>query len=69
MKFCRICGTEIATKDGENLCVKCDDAVATDGPKKAKLAQARKQRRAREQALRDCGLVRVRGAMGGTYWE
>ncbi len=23
----------------------------------------------REQAMRDCGLVKVRGALGGVYWE
>jgi len=26
-------------------------------------------RKAREQAMRDCGLVKVRGALGGVYWE
>jgi hypothetical protein len=26
-------------------------------------------RRMREAVLRDCGLVKVRGAQGGTYWE
>ena len=26
-------------------------------------------RRARDQAMRDIGLVKVRGALGGTYWE
>lgn len=26
-------------------------------------------RKEREGALRDCGLIKVRGAMGGTYWE
>lgn len=26
-------------------------------------------RQEREQALRDCGLVKARGALGGTYWE
>lgn len=26
-------------------------------------------RRAREDAYRSCGLVKVRGALGGTYWE
>ena len=26
-------------------------------------------RRARAQAYRDCGLTRVKGALGGTYWE
>ena len=35
------------------------------------LARQRKNaaRRMRDQAYRDCGLVRVRGALGGVYWE
>ena len=28
-----------------------------------------KARRERDQARRDCGLVKVRGNLGGTYWE
>jgi hypothetical protein len=28
-----------------------------------------KARRERDQAMRDLGLVRVRGALGGVYWE
>lgn len=32
-------------------------------------AKARRARKAREAALRSCGLVKVRGALGGTYWE
>ena len=31
--------------------------------------KARDARKARDQVLRDCGLVKVRGALGGTYWE
>jgi hypothetical protein len=31
--------------------------------------RARDNRRARESAMRDCGLVKVRGNLGGTYWE
>lgn len=27
------------------------------------------RRRERDQAMRDCGLVKVRGNLGGTYWE
>ena len=27
------------------------------------------KRRAREQTLRDLGLTKVRGALGGVYWE
>jgi hypothetical protein len=32
-------------------------------------ARARESRNARNDAARSCGLVRVRGAQGGTYWE
>lgn len=28
-----------------------------------------KARRERDQAMRDLGLVKVRGNLGGTYWE
>jgi len=28
-----------------------------------------KGRRDRDQAMRDMGMVKVRGALGGTYWE
>ena len=35
--------------------------------KKRKLRN--KQRRERDQTLRDLGLKKVRGALGGTYWE
>jgi uncharacterized Zn finger protein (UPF0148 family) len=66
MKVCENCGVEIATKDGDNLCRPCDE-VATS----KELAKRRRNadRRAREDALRSCRLVKVRGAMGGTYWE
>ena len=62
-KVCEICGDEIGTKDGDNRCQACEEASA------AKKAKARKARRQREAVLRDCGLVKVRGALGGTYWE
>lgn len=61
MKTCQTCGDEIATRDGDNHCLSCEDG------KKRKLAKQR--RKEREDALRSCGLVKVRGAMGGTYWE
>jgi len=28
-----------------------------------------RNRRMRDQVRRDCGLVKVRGALGGVYWE
>lgn len=31
--------------------------------------KANRARKARDQAYRDCGMVKVRGALGGTYWE
>lgn len=34
-----------------------------------RLTQARENRKAREQAYRSCGLVKVKGTLGGTYWE
>ena len=63
MKVCQTCGEELYTRDGDNECLKCEDAT------KAKKAKARQQRRDRDQVMRDLGLVKVRGAMGGTYWE
>ena len=30
---------------------------------------AKFNRRTREEAYRSCGLVKVKGALGGTYWE
>ena len=35
----------------------------------AKRLQANRARRERDAALGDIGLVKVRGALGGTYWE
>lgn len=64
MKVCTRCGEEIFTKDGENTCPGgC--ARKKDGKyKKFKLT-----RKVRESLLRDLGLTKVRGALGGTYWE
>jgi hypothetical protein len=65
MKVCEKCGEEISTKDGEGLCPACEKADA-DGKRRAKASANRK---ARDAAMRSLGLVKVRGAMGGTYWE
>lgn len=37
--------------------------------KKLANAQNAARRRAKDQALRDLGMVKVRGNLGGTYWE
>ncbi len=63
MKVCEICGEEIYTKDGENRCESCEVKVVN------RRAKANAARRTREAVLRSVGLVKVRGALGGTYWE
>lgn len=51
---------------GNRWVVDCDDSAVT---RSAKRRERNATRRARDQAARDCGLVKVRGALGGTYWE
>jgi hypothetical protein len=61
MKVCAECGIEIATRDGDNLCRECED-----GTRKAK---RKAKRRERDLLMRSLGLNKVKGAMGGTYYE
>ena len=64
MKVCRVCGDVICTRDGVNLCKICQDVI--NRPK----SQVSYQRRAeREEVLRDLGLTKTRGELGGVYWE
>ena len=35
----------------------------------ARQQRAKANRKAKEDAMRSLGLVKVRGALGGTYWE
>ena len=65
MKFCESCMAEIATRDGDNLCEKCDKAAA-DGKRRKRAAVMRRERSA---MLESFGVIKVRGALGGTYWE
>jgi hypothetical protein len=62
MKVCEVCGEEISTRDGENRCDDCDKKSRTSAKRKA-------SRRERESIMRSLGLVKVKGALGGTYWE
>jgi uncharacterized Zn finger protein (UPF0148 family) len=66
MKVCERCGTEISTKDGVGLCPGCERDEENG---KAANAKKRAARKARENVMRDLGLRKVRGALGGTYWE
>lgn len=63
-KVCKTCGVEIYSRDGENKCQECDTAQSVEKRQRAKRARS-----AKDQAMRDIGMVKVRGAMGGTYWE
>lgn len=56
IRLCRQCGEHIVTGRRRY----CDDC---------KRERARESRRARDDAYRSCGLRKVRGALGGTYWE
>ncbi len=66
MKVCEKCGEEIATKDGENRCPACEEGQGASMAKRRRRAENRK---ARDEAMKSLGLVKVRGVMGGTYWE
>jgi uncharacterized Zn finger protein (UPF0148 family) len=62
MKVCEICGNEISTRDGENRCSRCEN-------KSKRNARARRRRREIQEAMESLGLKKVRGSMGGTYYE
>ncbi len=65
MKVCERCGDEIATRDGENLCAACERYEDAEPKRRAR----RIRRHERDDTMRSLGLTKVRGAMGGTYWE
>lgn len=57
---------EIGGRDGENLCSECE---AMEDRRQLRNQRARENKRERSAVLRDLGLVQVRGALGGLYWE
>jgi len=81
MKVCRRCRVEIDTRDGENLCQNCAlpsscwsdnhhvNKAETAKRKKISRKKAAQRRREMDDAMDSLGLVKVRGAMGGTYYE
>ena len=69
MKVCERCGDEISTKDGENLCAACERYEDAEPKRRARRIAARARRLERDEAMRSLELMKVRGAMGGTYWE
>jgi hypothetical protein len=65
MKVCDMCGDEFNGLDGDNRCEQCE---LTEHKARAR-ARAKAIRKAREEAYKSCGLVKVKGALGGVYWE
>jgi hypothetical protein len=55
MGTCRDCGAEVSGRS--KRCEPC------------KRKRRGRMRREREEVMRSCGLVKVRGARGGIYWE
>lgn len=67
---CACCGGDIED-DETNLCPACV-AVAIARADRAdadKRARRNAQRRDRDAVRREIGLMKVRGNLGGTYWE
>lgn len=51
-------------------CRDCSCATCKAFIKKAKAnARSREARKSKDDAMRSLGLVKVKGALGGTYWE
>ena len=67
MKVCQNCSAEIAGLDGDNLCSACD-SFAGDKKKLSAKRQAMR-RKERDSIMRDMGMVKVKGALGGVLWE
>lgn len=64
MKVCERCGQEIYTRDGDNRCGLCEL-----DRKKLSAKEAKKRREAIDDVMKSLGLTKVRGAMGGVYYE
>jgi uncharacterized Zn finger protein (UPF0148 family) len=66
MKVCEICQQEIWTTDGDNLCPSCD---RRERRRVARRRYRREKRSAMDAIMRGLGMVKVRGSLGGVYWE
>ena len=51
------------------MCEECRDGSCNTCKAFKKRQRANANRKARDAAMRSLGLVKVRGALGGTYWE
>lgn len=62
-----LCGGDFMS--GYNIVGFADSATTNAVLAEVKRLRHNKARRSRDQAMRDLGMVKVRGALGGTYWE
>lgn len=65
MKVCEVCGKEISTRDGDNTCSQCEELEQS----RINRISRKRTKSERESVYKLLGLKKVRGAMGGTYWE
>ncbi len=64
MKVCEKCGVEIFTRDGENKCQACEA-----GKKPSRKWTGGLTAKEKRDIMASLGLTRVKGALGGTYYE
>jgi hypothetical protein len=57
---------QIENRDHETALV---DGLMRDRIQEQKRIKRSRTRRLRDQAMRDIGMTKVRGNLGGTYWE
>jgi hypothetical protein len=60
---------QVVSESGQNLDAIETAEVMANCEKRAKRIRAARSRRLRDLAMESCGLVKVHGALGGTYWE
>lgn len=65
MKVCNQCGDEIYTKEGVNTCKNCMKPCKN----KTEADKRRSRRRELDAAMASVGMTRVKGALGGVYYE
>jgi hypothetical protein len=67
MRKCKPCPCSI---NGLCSCNECTNPpIANHCKYRIAREKQNKRRKDRDQAMRDLGLIKVRGALGGTYWE
>jgi hypothetical protein len=66
VKVCEHCGVEIDGLDGDNLCRECEESDVEIKPTTKRKGLSRRDR---DDLMSSLGLVKVKGACGGVYWE